>query len=352
LLLCLCRIIENSAPLELIWEEFGDGTPLFCEEEWQSIKAIATFLDNFDTLTNLVQGDFVLASEALLVVKKFKNLPNITDVEHKMVKSLKAGIKSHMDSNRAKLSRILSYLRTDNVAAYCACVDPRACDLTFFSQEERKVLKTNFVSYAVNCIKKWKQRQSSLRSQKLDDDVEFISKRLKTPPSGISSSDPSKFQRTIFEALEHTSEAATDEDTEETDKDMQLELSLRAQITDEFSKFRKAAPREFLEMLVQKNVQSKLENTQCVFKRRRKTANAHTYPNFQIVAASLFSVRISSAASERLFSLAGLIRTARRNKMSAKLFDALICYSYNDLMLQRQREQSQQRRTRRRNLVA
>jgi hypothetical protein len=72
--------------------------------------------------------------------------------------------------------------------------------------------------------------------------------------------------RTIFEALEHTSEAATDEDTEETDKDMQLELSLRAQITDE-SKFRKAAPREFLEMLVQKNVQSKLEETQCVFKR-------------------------------------------------------------------------------------
>jgi len=115
--------------------------------------------------------------------------------------------------------------------------------------------------------KKWKQRLSSLRSQKLDDDVEFISKRSKTCPSGISSSDPSKFQRTIFEALEHTSEAATDEDTEETDKDMQLELSLRAQITDEFSKFRKAAPREFLEMLVQKNVQSKLEETQCVFKR-------------------------------------------------------------------------------------
>jgi hypothetical protein len=34
-----------------------------------------------------------------------------------MVKSLKAGIKSHMDSNRAKLSWILSYLRTDNVAS-------------------------------------------------------------------------------------------------------------------------------------------------------------------------------------------------------------------------------------------
>ena len=110
--------------------------------------------------------------------------------------------------------------------------------MSFFSQEERKVLKTNFVSYAVNCIKNWKQRQSSLRSQKLDDDVEFISKRSKTSPSGISSSDPSKFQRTIFEALEHTSEAATDEDTEETDKDMQLELSLRAQLTDEISKFR------------------------------------------------------------------------------------------------------------------
>ena len=104
LLLCICRIIENSAPLELIWEEFGDGNPLFCEEEWQSIEAIATFLDNFDTLTNLVQGDFVLASEARLVVKKFKDLLNITDVDHKMVKSLKAGIKSHMDSNRAKLS--------------------------------------------------------------------------------------------------------------------------------------------------------------------------------------------------------------------------------------------------------
>jgi hypothetical protein len=43
-------------------------------------------------------------SEARLVVKKFKDLLNITDVDHKMVKSLKAGIKSHMDSNRAKLS--------------------------------------------------------------------------------------------------------------------------------------------------------------------------------------------------------------------------------------------------------
>jgi hypothetical protein len=66
---------------------------------------------------------------------------------------------------------------------------------------------------------------------------------------------------------------------------MQLELSLRAQITDEFSKFRKPAPREFLEMLVQKNVQSKLEETRCVFNWWKKTANAHTYPNLHIVAA-------------------------------------------------------------------
>ena len=52
------------------------------------------------------------------------------------------------------------------------------------------------------------------------------------------------------------------------------------------------------------------------------------YPYLHLVAAKLFSVRVSSASAEHLFSMAGLIRTARRNRMGALLFDAMIAYAY------------------------
>ncbi len=60
---------------------------------------------------------------------------------------------------------------------------------------------------------------------------------------------------------------------------------------------------------------------------------ASKFPNLRIVAAKLFSVRISSASAERLFSLAGLVCTARRNRMSANQFDCVIAYAYNDFTL-------------------
>ena len=49
------------------------------------------------------------------------------------------------------------------------------------------------------------------------------------------------------------------------------------------------------------------------------------------------SVRMTSASAERLFSFAGLLKTALRNRMSSTLFDALIAYSYNNPRLQQER---------------
>ena len=57
-------------------------------------------------------------------------------------------------------------------------------------------------------------------------------------------------------------------------------------------------------------------------------------PNLAIVAGCLFSVPISSASVERLFSFAGQVVTARRNRLSADVFDKIVCVAYNDPVLQ------------------
>jgi hypothetical protein len=72
---------------------------------------------------------------------------------------------------------------------------------------------------------------------------------------------------------------------------------------------------------------------------------AGDFPNLRIVAAKLFSVRVTSASAERLFSFAGLLKTALRNRMSPPVFDALIAYSYNNPRLQQDRAaKAEQRR--------
>ena len=73
--------------------------------------------------------------------------------------------------------------------------------------------------------------------------------------------------------------------------------------------------------------------------------NKESFNILRIIAAQLFSVRITSASVERMFSFAGLVRTARRNRMSADTFDALVAYAYNDTILQSYRRSAQQTRS-------
>jgi len=71
---------------------------------------------------------------------------------------------------------------------------------------------------------------------------------------------------------------------------------------------------------------------------------ATDFPKLRIVAAKLFSIRVSSVSAERLFSLAGLMRIALRNRMSAVTFDALIAYSYNSTTLRKERNDKAEKR--------
>ena len=81
----------------------------------------------------------------------------------------------------------------------------------------------------------------------------------------------------------------------------------------------------------------------------KKLAAMGRFPNLHIVAVKLFSVRVTTASAERLFSFAGLIDTCLRNRMSAPVFDALVCFSYCDKDLQEDREEAFQLRRRRMN---
>ena len=60
-----------------------------------------------------------------------------------------------------------------------------------------------------------------------------------------------------------------------------------------------------------------IHNTIEVVQFWKKLVATGQFPNLHIVAVKLFSVRITSASAERLFSFAGLIDTCLRNRMSA-----------------------------------
>lgn len=89
-------------------------------------------------MTNVVQGDLVLASEALLIVRDLKQLIIVDAGDHRLVKVLKDTIRSHFLNHRAKLARILSYENIDSLAVMCACIDPRAADLKYFPNKDTR----------------------------------------------------------------------------------------------------------------------------------------------------------------------------------------------------------------------
>ena len=264
---------------------------MFEEHDWIGLEAIAKFLLEFDSLTMIVQGDQVLVSEALQVVSRFKELLLDKVDDHPLIKSMKRSMRQHLQSHRTKLARILKYLEPTSLAVYCAVLDPRPHfrNLEVYATDLKKeTVKSNFIAYATKVTKKWLHRH----------DAEFRDKRARPSEDGASSTDD--------------------------DSPFDPETTI---IAIELKTFKRLA-RNWKPP--QSN--SRLDETKAVFDWWR--SNAVAMPHLKIVAATLFSVRMTSASVERLFSFTGLVRTARRNGMSASLFDALVSYAYNDKQLQ------------------
>jgi hypothetical protein len=333
LLACVCSVIGNSEALEQLWDKGnGDGIPLFDENEWIQLENLAQYLIRFERLTIHVQGDQILASEALIAVKEFVALVKVDHEDSELVASMKRAIRAHMENHRAKLSRILSYLKPDSLAAFCACVDPRAIDLSVFPKSQRGEVRSNFLTYAVHTVNQWNARLRRYNEQTMSPELQR--KASKT----VSEKQPSV---TGSRSLSFSNFMTDDASSSSDDNDMRADLQslesdelLRHILSKEITSFATEC-NEFGNYMEEHEVKTLLEETKAVFSWWRSIAGK--YPNLRIVASKLFSVRISSASAERMFSLAGLVRTARRNRMSAGLFDSLIAYSYNDVMLRQHR---------------
>ena len=352
LLISICRIIENYEPLEMIWPKHGDGKQLFDEDEWKALEAFAQYLLHFETLTHMVQGDHVLASEAILVVRSFKWLLHEQPDDHPLVKAMKAGIQAHLGNHRSKLRRILAHDSTTSLAAFCACIDPRSYKLAIFKKNERRDLQRNFLDYATERIIHWKQRKTPSSAttndtnESDDDESSFISKR---PKLGFVT----RFSDCEDDDDEADAEASEEDYEDEEDQRIREKQDLRRLLMSELRKFQKDAGKRFKRF--QRSTASytagskqritKADETKTILAWWRSIA--HEYPNLRIVAAILFSVRVTSASSERLFSFAALIRTARRNLLGPVLFDAMVCVMYNDPLLQQSRLDSADLRTKR-----
>ena len=350
LLSCICSVIENCDQLTMIWDKYGDGQPMFEEEQWETLEAIAAYLVRFDDLTIQIQGDQILASEALLVVKAFKDLLTDTSEDADCIIALKRSMRNHLTTHKAKLSRILTYLSPDSLAAYCALVDPRACKSlgTFFLANEREKLRSNFKEYGVDIVTKWQNRSARLQGctttstnndshppNRLAEDTAkngtavFAPKRSKINEPKIFS--PTKFAPSRDESSS----------SEESDIIMSQKEQMKQQIEAELRLFTSKSA-TFDAFLQSSGATTKLEETNAIFLWWKQ--NASDYPLLRIIAATLYSVRVTSASAERLFSMTGLLRTSLRNRMSASLFDALVCYAYNDKALQRQRRDKFEKR--------
>eukprot|EP00042_Codosiga_hollandica_P017093 m.45597 g.45597 ORF g.45597 m.45597 type:complete len:171 (-) comp47275_c0_seq1:96-608(-) len=119
-----------------------------------------------------------------------------------------------------------------------------------------------------------------------------------------------------------SSDSETEDHVERVEEGRMLQV-----IHEEHTAFMQRA-QDYPDFFAERGCTSKRDETLAVFAWWKQ--EAHAFPNLRIVAATLFSVRMTSASVERLFSSAGLVRTAQRNRMGAELFDALIAYSYND----------------------
>ena len=244
--------------------------------------------------------------------------------------SMKISMLNHLQNHRAKLSRVIAYLNNDSLAAYCSYIDPRACELKLWSKSEREKIETNFISYGVKQIKRWKLRQQADRpltgqqeEPSTENRADFAAKRTK-PDTGFRSR---TYAVTDFGSSDESDKS---EDESITDKDGR---EIREAIVFEHQVFRERAA-EFRRSL---RATSKQDERKQVMDWWR--SHSRVFPTLSIIACVLFSVRISSASAERMFSYAGLIKTARRNKMSAHLFDALMTFAYNDPVLQRLRKE-------------
>ena len=326
LLACVCSVIENHEALDRIWQQAGDCLPLFNEDEWQSLEALAQYLIHFDKLTLRMQGDMLLASDALLVVQEFQGLLHTEDGDHRLVKELKVAIQATLSSHRSKLSRIMSYLKTNSLAAYCACIDPRYCSLAsvFPLKNDRKEVRANFFQYAVGCITRYRQRQSTSQQSAAN----FASSYDAQVDSGVK-----RAKNASHLHYESSSESELEEIT--------AENLLRRNVEDEYAAFVTNST-EFDAFYATLNGQTTHKTTKAVFSWWKQ--NAARFPHLRIVAAALFSVRVTSASVERLFSLCGLIRTARRNRLGPGLFDALIAFGMNDSTLQELRRATLEKR--------
>eukprot|EP00042_Codosiga_hollandica_P021818 m.77966 g.77966 ORF g.77966 m.77966 type:complete len:209 (-) comp50530_c0_seq2:407-1033(-) len=192
---------------------------------------------------------------------------------------------------------------------FCACIDPRACQLSFLSNDDRQTATSNFYQYAVRRLQTWNDMRMESPSQE-----DFVPKR--TQSSNLTNG----YTPTQFGTRSSEPEPAPDQRRLE-------EGNLMKVVVLEHTGFLQCVGTYFA-FLEKQNCQSKREETMAIFSWWK--SQVPTFRNLAIVAASLFSVRMTSASVERLFSSAALIRTARRNRMGSELFDALICYAYND----------------------
>jgi hypothetical protein len=133
----------------------------------------------------------------------------------------------------------------------------------------------------------------------------------------------SKYQSSLsFQRINESVTSSDDDEQAEDVRELESDETLRQLIFRELTTFRKTECKSFFTFAEFQKAHTLLEETKAVFSWWKCIASK--FPNLRIVAAKSFSARISSASAERLFSLAGLVRTARRNRMSANLFDCLI----------------------------
>jgi hypothetical protein len=194
-LACICSVIENHEALQMMWDNNeGDQVRLFYEDEWIDLEAIADYLIHFEQLTNQVQGAKVLASESILVVRRFQELLTVNgDDDAAVVVALKTTILAHLNNHRAKLARILKHLERNSLAALCACVDPRACNLDFFVAPEQRQLpeakkikeeiRGHLLVYTFQAVKQWQARLKRYKEEAAVSATARPQKKQKTAAS-------------------------------------------------------------------------------------------------------------------------------------------------------------------------
>ena len=344
----LCSVIENSEPIDALWSQLH-GHPLYDDAEWRAVESVASFLDQFDVLTNRLQGVKVLASEALLAVAKFQELTIIAPHDPPAVVSLKGAICAHLANHRAKLSRILGYLDLDSLSALCACIDPRMAHLSFFnvpgdarlSAARKDEIVAHFLNYGVAAIENWQERK-----QRYEASSSAASEPLRKKPAAAAAAAAAAAPAVTAACAHDRSgmygswESAAAEDASVLPV-VVLKDTLRIELKSFCNKAQRWCQSSFAPEVSKLSVD---KQTDAIFAWWRSIA--HELPNLRIVAAKLFSVRLTTASVERLFSFAGLVKTALRNRMSPELFDALVCYAYTNPTLQQGRAKKAERRNR------